>query len=99
MPLAIEQFDLSGYDLVISSTYAVAKGVLTSPDQVHVSYIHSPIRYAWDMQHSHLRESGYSHGLKSWLAQLVLHKMQIPAHRGQSFRRIADSNPVIADSF
>jgi hypothetical protein len=56
MPLAIEQFDLSGYDLVISSTYAVAKGVLTSPDQIHVSYIHSPIRYAWDMQHSYLRE-------------------------------------------
>jgi glycosyltransferase involved in cell wall biosynthesis len=77
MPLAIEQFDLSGYDLVISSTYAVAKGVLTSPDQIHVSYIHSPIRYAWDMQHSYLRESGYSHGLKSWLARLVLHKIRM----------------------
>jgi hypothetical protein len=52
MPFAIEQFDLSNYDLVISSSYAVAKGVLTSPDQLHVSYVHSPIRYAWDMQHS-----------------------------------------------
>ena len=58
MPLAIEQFDLSAYDLVISSSYAVAKGVLTGPDQLHVSYIHSPMRYAWDMQHTYLRESG-----------------------------------------
>ena len=51
MPLAIEQLDVSGYDLVISSSHAVAKGVLTGPDQIHVSYVHSPIRYAWDLQH------------------------------------------------
>ena len=49
MPLAIEQFDLSGYDLVLSSSHAVAKGVLTGPDQLHISYVHSPIRYAWDL--------------------------------------------------
>jgi hypothetical protein len=73
MPIAIEQFDLSDYDLVISSSYAVAKGVLTTPDQVHVSYIHSPIRYAWDMQHNYLRQSGYSRGLKSVLARVILH--------------------------
>src|SRR5438128_1276800 len=42
MPIAIEQFDLSKYDLVISSSYAVAKGVITGPDQVHIAYIHSP---------------------------------------------------------
>ncbi len=54
MPIAIEQLDLSGYDLVISSSHAVAKGVLTGPDQVHVSYVHSPIRYAWDLQHQYL---------------------------------------------
>jgi hypothetical protein len=47
-PLAIEQLDLSGYQLVISSSYAVAKGVITAPDQLHVCYCHSPIRYAWD---------------------------------------------------
>lgn len=58
MPLAIEQLDLSGYDLIISSSHAVAKGVLTGPDQMHVSYVHSPIRYAWDLQHQYLRESG-----------------------------------------
>ena len=48
MPLAIEQFDLSAYDLVISSNHAVAKGVITRPHQLHVSYVHTPIRYAWD---------------------------------------------------
>ena len=46
MPLAIEQFDLSEYDLVISNSYAVAKGVITGPDQLHISYVQSPIRYA-----------------------------------------------------
>ena len=51
MPLAIEQFELSFYDIVISSAHAVSKGVLTGPDQLHISYVHSPIRYAWDLQH------------------------------------------------
>ena len=51
MPLAIEQIDVSSYDLVISSSHAVAKGVITGPDQIHVSYVHSPMRYAWDLQH------------------------------------------------
>lgn len=77
MPLAIEQLDLSGYDLIISSSHAVAKGVLTGPDQVHISYVHSPIRYAWDMQHQYLRESGMSHGPKSWLARWLLHKVRL----------------------
>jgi glycosyltransferase involved in cell wall biosynthesis len=73
MPLAIEQLDLSGYDIVISSSHAVAKGVLTGPDQFHLSYVHSPIRYAWDLQHQYLTESRLTHGLKSALARLVLH--------------------------
>lgn len=77
MPLAIEQFDLSGYDLVISSSHAVAKGVLTGPNQVHVSYVHSPIRYAWDLQHQYLAEAGMQRGAKSWLARAVLHYMRL----------------------
>lgn len=77
MPLAIEQLDLSAYDLVISSSHAVAKGVLTGPDQVHVSYVHSPIRYAWDMQHQYLRESGLDRGLKSWAARWLLHRIRL----------------------
>lgn len=77
MPLAIEQLDLSGYDLVVSSSHAAAKGVLTSPSQVHVSYVHSPIRYAWDLQHQYLRESGLTKGLKSCLARALLHYIRL----------------------
>ena len=57
LPLAIEQIDLSGADLVISSSHLVAKGVLTSPDQLHVSYVHTPVRYAWDQMHAYLERS------------------------------------------
>ncbi|CAH2807857.1 MAG: Glycosyltransferase [Candidatus Burkholderia crenata] len=76
MPLAIEQLDVSGYDLVISSSHAVAKGVLTGPDQVHVSYVHSPIRYAWDLQHQYLQQSNLTAGMKSLLARMVLNYMR-----------------------
>ena len=77
MPLAIEQFDLSSYDLVISSSHAVAKGVLTGPDQLHISYVYSPIRYAWDLQHQYLKEAGLNRGMKGWLAKWVLHKIRL----------------------
>jgi len=77
MPLAIEQFDLSQYDLVISSSHAVAKGVLTGPHQTHISYVYSPIRYAWDLQHTYLRESNLVRGPKSLIARLVLHYVRI----------------------
>jgi glycosyltransferase involved in cell wall biosynthesis len=73
MPLAIEQFDLSAYDLVVSSSYAVAKGVLTGPDQLHVCMCYSPMRYAWDLQHQYLRETGLARGLRSGLARTLLH--------------------------
>jgi glycosyltransferase involved in cell wall biosynthesis len=77
MPFAIEQFDLSEYDLVISNSYAVAKGVITGPDQTHICFCQSPIRYAWDLQHQYLRQAGLSHGVKSILARLVLHYIRI----------------------
>jgi glycosyltransferase involved in cell wall biosynthesis len=77
MPLAIEQFDLSAYDLVISSAHAVAKGVIVGPDQLHVCMCYSPIRYAWDMQHQYLQEAGLQSGFKSWLVKWVLHKLRI----------------------
>ena len=76
MPIAIEQLDLRGYDLVISSSYAVAKGVITGPNQVHVCYCHSPIRYAWDMQFQYLEEAGLTRGLKSMFVKYVLHKIR-----------------------
>jgi glycosyltransferase involved in cell wall biosynthesis len=76
MPIAIEQLDLRGYDLVISSSYAAAKGVITGPNQVHVCYCHSPIRYAWDMQFQYLEESGLTRGLKSMFVKYILHKIR-----------------------
>ena len=57
LPFAIEQIDLEGYPLVISSSHLVAKGVLTSPDQLHISYVHTPVRYAWDQMNIYLKRS------------------------------------------
>ena len=76
MPLAVEQFDLAGYDLVLSSSHAVAKGVITGPDQVHVSYVHSPMRYAWDMQAQYLRQTGMDRGPKTLYVRWVLHRLR-----------------------
>jgi len=77
MPLAIEQLDVTGYDLVISSTASVAKGVITGPDQVHIAYTYSPIRYAWDLQHQYLTESGMTRGIKSMASRIILHYMRM----------------------
>jgi glycosyltransferase involved in cell wall biosynthesis len=73
MPLAIEQLDVSAYDIVISSSYVAAKGILTRPDQLHVCYCHSPVRFAWDLQHQYLNETGLNSGIKSILARAILH--------------------------
>jgi glycosyltransferase involved in cell wall biosynthesis len=77
MPLAIEQMDMSDYDLVISSSWAVAKGVITGPDQLHVAYVHTPIRYAWDQQHDYLRLEQLDRGLKGAFARLILHWLRL----------------------
>ena len=54
MPLAVERLNLAHYDLILSSCHAVAKGVITRPEQLHLSYIHTPMRYVWDMQDEYL---------------------------------------------
>ena len=76
-PYAIEQFDLRKYELIVSSSSAVAKGVITSPDQLHVCYCHSPMRYAWDLQAHYLKHTGLSSGLRSTFIRYVLHKMRM----------------------
>lgn len=76
MPLAIEQLDLTCYDLIISSHYSVAKGVLSGPNQVHVCYCHSPMRYAWDHYQSYLREMNLQRGPASWFARWQLHRIR-----------------------
>jgi glycosyltransferase involved in cell wall biosynthesis len=77
MPLAVEQFDLSAYDLVLSSSHAVAKGVLTGPGQLHLCMCYSPIRYAWDLQHQYLRESGLTRGKRGLMAKMILHYIRL----------------------
>lgn len=77
MPFAVEQHDLSGYDVVVSSSHAVAKGVITGPDQLHICYCYSPMRYAWDLQGQYLKEAGMDRGIRSVFARLVLHYMRM----------------------
>lgn len=76
MPIAVQQFDMGGYDVVISSNHAVAKGVLTGPDQVHISYTHSPMRYAWDLQHQYLRQADLDRGLRGAYARWQLARLR-----------------------
>lgn len=94
MPLAIESFDLSKYNLIISLSHAVAKGVITGPDQLHISYVHSPIRYAWDLQHQYLFDTGLNKGIKGAIAKYMLHRIRswdiIASNRVDFF--IANSN-------
>lgn len=95
-PIAIEQFDLREYDLIISSSYSVAKGVLTNANQLHICYCHSPMRYAWDLYHQYLNEAKLTAGIKSWVAKYLLHKIRIwdviSANRVDYF--IANSNYI-----
>ncbi len=77
MPLAIEHFDLSEFDLIVSSSYAVAKGVITGPDQLHLCYCHSPVRYAWDLQEQYLKQTRRNKGVRGFLARALLHYIRL----------------------
>lgn len=76
-PMAIEQFDLREYNLIISSSYAVAKGILNSSDQLHICYCHTPMRYVWDLTFQYLETSNLSHGLKSFFIRLIFHYIRM----------------------
>jgi glycosyltransferase involved in cell wall biosynthesis len=58
MPRAFEEFDLSAYDVVLSSSSSCSKGVITTPDALHIAYVHSPMRYAWDLYHEYYGSAG-----------------------------------------
>ncbi len=77
MPMAIEQFDLRAYDVVVSMSHVVAKGVLTRADQLHISYVFTPARYAWDLYFEYLDEVGWRRGPRSWAVRLVLHYLRM----------------------
>lgn len=74
MPISLEQFDLRGYDLVISSESGPAKGVLTSPDTLHVCYCHTPMRYVWDMYHGYMSNFGL---IKKIIMAPLIHYIRI----------------------
>jgi len=67
MPLAIESFDFSGYDVVLSDSNSYAKGIITGTDTLHISYCHTPMRYAWDNCHRYMNEFDYSRTTKKLL--------------------------------
>jgi glycosyltransferase involved in cell wall biosynthesis len=74
MPLALEQLDLTNYDLIISSESGPAKGVITRPDAVHICYCHSPMRYIWDMYHEYSATAGR---LIRALFPFIAHRLRI----------------------
>ncbi len=75
-PFLIEQFDVTHHDLVVSSSAAFARGVITRPDQPHICYVHSPARYAWDEQFAYLEWSGLGYGPKGLLFRYFLHNLR-----------------------
>lgn len=75
-PIFVEQFDVTHYDIVISSSSAFARGVLTRPDQPHFCYVHSPARYAWDEQFTYLDRARLGFGPKGLLYRYMLHRLR-----------------------
>lgn len=75
-PFLIEQFDVTGYDAVISSSAAFSRGVLTRPDQPHLSFVMSPVRYAWDEQFSYLAQGRLGYGPIGLLFRYFLHNLR-----------------------
>jgi glycosyltransferase involved in cell wall biosynthesis len=76
LPLAIEQLDLREYDAILSSSHAVAKGVLAAPHQTHICYCHTPMRYAWDLTFDYLNHSSSGRGIQGILTRYLLHRLR-----------------------
>lgn len=76
-PYAIEQLDLSSYDLIISSSYAVAKGVLINSNQLHVCYCHSPMRYLWDLYFDYVTKSTWKNFIPNYFMRKHLSKLRV----------------------
>lgn len=76
LPLAIEQLDLRDYDIILSSSHAVAKGVITRPNQLHICYCHTPMRYAWDLTFDYLQDSFAGKGIQGIFTRYLLHRLR-----------------------
>ena len=75
--LAIETHNLSAADLIVSNSHAFAKGVLTTGPQLHVSYVQSPMRYAWDLHHQYMTDYKLDRGVKGMLARWMFHRLRM----------------------
>lgn len=75
-PFAIERFNFSDYDLIISSSHAVTKGLRKRSDQLHISYCHSPMRYAWDNAELYLSQANISKGFKGYASRAVINYLR-----------------------
>ena len=76
LPIAIEQLDLGDYDVILSSSHAVAKGILSSPQQMHICYCHTPMRYAWDLTFDYLKSSFMGQGIQGLITRYLLHRIR-----------------------
>lgn len=76
LPIAIEQLDLRDYDVILSSSHAVAKGILSTPQQLHICYCHTPMRYAWDLTFDYLRSSRMGRGPQGLITRYLLHQLR-----------------------
>lgn len=77
LPNAVDTLPLAEYDLVISSSSAFSKGVVTRPETLHICYCHTPMRYAWDWTHEYAKENGYDRGVKGFFYRLVMHYLRL----------------------
>ena len=75
-PAAIRSLDVTSFDVVISSSHSVAKNVRTRDGQLHITYCHSPMRYAWDLREQYLREAGLSTGIRGFMARALLDSLR-----------------------
>ena len=74
----IEKFNVTEHDVIVSSSAALAKGVLTSPEQAHVAYVHSPARYAWDLTFEYINNiDGIAAGIKRAVAHTMMHRFRL----------------------
>ncbi|XWK86145.1 MAG: glycosyltransferase [Phormidium sp.] len=76
LPLAIEQLDLRNYDIILSSSHTVAKGVITTPQQLHICYCHATMRFAWDLTFDYLAQSFMGQGIQGMMTRYLLHRLR-----------------------
>ena len=88
-PVAVRSLDLRGFDVVISNSHAVAKGVRVRPGQLHLSYCLTPMRYAWDLREQYLSEAGLARGVRGIASRTLL----------EALRRWDRANSTGVDSF